>query len=52
MRLYIYGGLQVLVAFQPAGVADAAHFGAGLIGAGIHTIFTLGDRTYEFNPGA
>lgn len=52
MRLYIYGGLQVFVAFQPAGVADAAHFGTALIGAGVHTIFTLGDRTYEFNPGA
>jgi hypothetical protein len=52
MRLHLYGGLQVLVAFQPAGVADAAHIGTALIGTGVRTVFTLGARTYEFNPGA
>jgi len=51
-RLQIYGGLQVLVGFQPSGVADATHFGTALLSAGVRTIFRLGDRRYEFNPGA
>lgn len=50
IRMCFYGGLDVFAAFQPRGVADAAHFGTALIGAGVRTVFTLGDRNYEFNP--
>jgi hypothetical protein len=52
MRLCFYGGLQVLVAFQPSGAAGAAHLPTELIRQGVRTILTIGDRVYQFNSGA
>jgi hypothetical protein len=49
IRLCFYGGIEVFVAVIPADKEVPSHLGSLMIRGGMKTIFTLGDREYEFN---
>lgn len=48
-RLCFYGGLNVYAAIIPNGVERPYHLGMDLMGRGIKTVITLGDKSYEIN---
>ncbi len=49
MRLCFYGGIPIYVAFIPAESNPPSRLEQQLLNAGVRTIFTLGEKTYEFN---
>ena len=52
LKLTFYGGAEVFIAFQPNGIKEPFNFGIFLMGKGVHTVFSLGDKDYEFNKSA
>lgn len=50
MRLTFYGGVRVYLAFAPEGTQAPAPLATELMARGINTIFTLGNKCFEFNP--
>lgn len=49
IKLIFYGGLPVYLAFQPESANPSAHPASELIARGVHTVITLGEKTYVFN---
>jgi hypothetical protein len=50
MKLTFYGGVRVYLAFESKDSKPRADLAGLLIEAGIKTVFTLGDKSYVFNP--
>lgn len=50
IKLTFYGGLNVYLSFQPKNSKLAANLATKLLSAGFPTNFTLGEKTFEFNP--
>ncbi len=49
IKMCFYGGLNVYAAFMPLASEAPANMASALIQNGIHTVLTLGEKTYEFN---
>jgi hypothetical protein len=49
IKMCFYGGLNVYAAFVPQSTDAPTNLASVFIDSGIHTVVTLGEKTYEFN---